>query len=89
MCVIHNMSENAVCAQLISFVMKYDKKELNLEVIDDFQTDYLDKKAINDYKKSKTPNRAKTNRMNANTSINLLMNQINEAKQPKLTTKVV
>jgi hypothetical protein len=87
LCVIHDMSEEAVCAELLAFVMKYDKKELTLDVVDDFQTDYLDKKAINEYKKSKTL-AAKVNRtpkastsksaFNANQSFKALITEMSD-----------
>ncbi|CAG2172331.1 unnamed protein product [Oppiella nova] len=87
LCVIHDISEEAVCAELLAFVMKYDKKELTIDVVDDFQTDYLDKKAINEYKKSKTL-AAKVNRtpkastsksaFNANQSFKALITEMSD-----------
>ncbi|CAG2114745.1 unnamed protein product [Medioppia subpectinata] len=66
--------------------MKNGRKELTLEVIDDFQLDYLDKKAINEYKKSKTmaaraqrtpKTPASRSGFNANDSFKALLKEMN------------
>ena len=101
LCVIHDLSEDHICADLIAFTMKFDSKELNLALIDDFQTDYLDKKAITVMKKSKAKttrvNKTPNTSFNANKSFNSLL-QLNDFSfelktqsniKPKLTTQVL
>ncbi|XP_054169161.1 DNA polymerase alpha subunit B-like [Oppia nitens] len=94
LCVIHDIDEQTLCAQLLAFLIK-GHKPLTLEVIDDFQLDYLDKKAINEYKKSKAMseklNRSRnsmTTKSPFNSSFKMLFNEMTTESVPVLTTKI-
>ncbi len=52
LCIIHDTSEELICAQLLSYASKWENKDLSIEFIEQFQTECLDKKAIIDQRKA-------------------------------------
>jgi len=97
LCIIHDISEELISAQLLAYVTKWDHKELTLSLIDQFQTELLDKKAITDQRKA-----SKSSKANKNIDSNLgskrsddikalrqqFINDLNEGSNIKPTTQV-